>query len=156
SGTERWRRAEPACSGCASLGAGVAPDASLCWTTRREGSLAIVRSFSCKTGALTFERSLPLDPGTAYEGLVTGFVPSPPGILVVAKGRATVLAPTGEPRWEREVGPGVLLLPTGARVASFPLALSPFQTLERVDPATGTALGRELVAPGREVRVSEE
>jgi hypothetical protein len=154
-GATRWRSPSLGCRSCAALGRGVAPDASLCWTTDRPSSEEIVvRAFSCTDGTAAFTRALPIEPAP-YEGVVTGWIPEPPSILVVTPGRALALSPSGEPRWSRSLGPGVLPVPAGLRVQSFPLAL-PFRTLEPADPATGLALRREPVPARHEVRVAPD
>jgi hypothetical protein len=152
-GNERWRKSERACPNCAALGRGMAPDARLCWTAARPSDTeVVVRAFSCREGTMAFVRSLSIQPAP-YEGVVTGWIPEPPSVLVVSPGQAVALSPAGALRWSRPLGPGVMPVPAGLRLPSFPLVL-PFRTLEPVDPATGRTLRSEPVPAGHEVRVA--
>ena len=156
-GRTRWSAAAPACAQCAPLGGGASPDGRLCWTTDRahEGE-ALVRGFDCATGQVRFSRALSIDRATAYAGLVTGFVPTPPSILVVARGSVTTLAPNGATRWTRAIPVDAIALPIGLRVASFPLALEGFRAIVHVDATTGATVRAEQLAEGRELRVGDD
>lgn len=154
-GVERWRSRSLCRTSPPPLGAGVAPDGLLCWVTERDrpGSLT-VRAFSCETGKVRFETPMTIDAKTAYDELVTGFVPTPPSILVSSRGRATALTPEGKVRWSRSQTDDVLVVPTGLVTPNYPLALDAFHSIESVSPATGERLEHLLAPDGSEIRIS--
>jgi len=147
-----WSSPHPSCDDCEPVGAGIAPDGSLCWSTDRVGDERVeVKAFSCTTGALGFQGTWAVTRRSPYVGVLVGWAP---GLLLVVHGRGAVAidGATGQQRWRTELPAGELAVVPGLRLPSWPLDLAA-DSLVELDPASGAVTRRHAVADGQVVNV---
>ncbi|MBK8263110.1 MAG: PQQ-binding-like beta-propeller repeat protein [Nannocystis sp.] len=145
SGEQRWRREDLVPLGVSYVRMGMSEDALTCFVADPEG--ALVRAFSCVTGATLWEGSLP-----PREGLHRRLEPRFLGNdlwLAWASDVGTeveVRAPSGKTRWRRGFAAHELPWPAEGSVGDATRWQAPPYELVFVRSTTGEALGRAPVA----------
>ncbi|MCZ7683847.1 MAG: hypothetical protein M5U28_35820 [Sandaracinaceae bacterium] len=137
-GAVRWRSEAVACASCTPLGAGVASDGTLCWTTDRLDRELVVRAFECATGRPRFTRRVTTPAGHRHPAVVTGWLAQPAGLVISAHEEVALIAPGGRVLWERRGIPArTLAIPEGTRTSDYPLALDAYDAIAWLRPADG-------------------